>query len=178
MKKILSLILILGLLLTGSVVFANGTATALADTTTSKAAVRSKLSVKLKDFKSLVAELKPQTEEIRSNRAKFAKLKAEAKTAYNAAKSQVKEMLKNKDSMTPSQIDAIKQAVSTLANDKRQLGSTEGNINSENLSLKTAKKDKNLEAYKQALNNIITIQTTRISNLTTIIEDINKITAM
>lgn len=178
MKKILSIILIVGLLLTGTVVFAAPTATAASDRTTVKDAVKSKLSGKLQDFKNRITESKPLLEEIRSNKTKFAKLKAESKTAYNEAKKKVKEMLKNKDSLTPEQIEAVKQAVSTLANDKKQLSNTLGNIGAESVSLRDAKKNKDIEAYKQALNNIISIQNTRISNLQTVIDDMNKIAAM
>jgi hypothetical protein len=178
LKKILSLILIASILLTGTVVFANENTTTTTDRATSKITAKSKLSEKLKEFKNWVVESMPQTEEVRSNKTKFEQLKVESKTAYDAAKRKVKEMLKNKDSMTPEQIDAIKQAVSTLTKDKEQLGSTLGNIGSESLSLKIAKKDKNIAACKQALKNIIAIQNKRISDLKAVIDDMKKIAAM
>lgn len=166
MKKIISLILIIGVLLTGMVVFAE---------TASEADAKARISEKLQNIKERAAEVKHQLEKIRLNRAELQKLRVEAKTAYQKAKSKVKELRKNKDSLTPEQIEELKQAVSTIKQDKEQLAATAGDIHKESLLLRAAKKDKNIEAYRQSLDNIINVQSTRIDALKKMIDDMNKI---
>lgn len=182
MKKLISLILLIGVLLAGTMSFAEGTEAAVSDNTTAAASTtpntRAKLSGNLQKFKNFVAEAKPLAQEIRTNRAQLLQMKVESKTAYTAAKSKVKELKKNKDSMSAEKIEALKQAVNTLAADKKQLESTQGNLNTQSLNLKTARQARDSEAYKQALNSIITIQSTRINDLKTVIDDMNKIAGM
>ncbi len=171
MKKTLSVLLIAGLLFSGTIAYAE-------ESTTAKPDIKSRLAARMQNAKNWTSEVKPQAEEVRSNKAEIAHLKSESKIAYRAAKSKVKEFMKNKDSLTNEQIQALKQAISSLSNNKEQLDSTVGYVRAESLKLNAARKDRNLEAYKQALDEIIIVQNARMNVLKAVIDNMNKIAEM
>lgn len=124
------------------------------------------------------AGAKAQARQICKNGEEIVNLKGEAAAAYKEAKSRVRELTRNKDSLTDEQIKGLKQAITKLAKDREVLFSTAGDIREENDKLKDAGRNKDLKAYKEALNNILTIQKTRINALKEVIEDMNSIAAM
>jgi len=166
LKKLIISLLTVSMLFTGTVVFASGTTATDAKT---------KVATQIQDLRQNAAELKPLMETIRTNRTQLIKLRADGETAYKKAKAKLKEMIKNKDNLTPEQIEIIKQDVKTITEDRKLIANTIGSVEKESAALRVARSDKNLEVYKQSLNDIIAIQNSRITNLKKTIDDLNKI---
>lgn len=164
MKKLIALIMLTALLLTGTMVYAEEASNTDKDT-----------SAKINVFKDLKEELKPILETIRSNRTEIVELRQEATALFKESKKKVKELLKSKDDLSPVQIEAIKQSVDILVDDKKLMVETKGDIFKESIDLRIAKRNRNIEAYKDALDNIISIQNTRIDTLNKVIEDLKEI---
>lgn len=165
MKKILSVILLSTVLLTGNIAFAQGS---------TLSTVKSKITQSVADYKAKLVVIAPLQEKIRTNRTTILSQKAEAKDAYNKAKSHIKELIKTKDNLTPAQIESLKEALKVIQQDKQSLADTIGEIQKETLDLRIAKREKNSEEVLNSLNSIITVQTTRIEDLRRIIADLNK----
>ena len=168
MKKIISIILLSTVLFTGNIAFAQGS---------TLSNVKSKITQSI-DNKAKLAEIAPLQEKIRTNRTKIISQKSEAKDAYSKAKSHIKELIKNKDRLTPAQIESLKEALNVIQHDKQSIAGTIGEIQKETLDLRVAKRDKNFEEVINSLNSIITVQNTRIENLQRIIVDLNKAAAL
>lgn len=169
MKRIISIIVLISILLTGTIVFAEGTGT---ETT------KSKIVNKLQEFQAKIAEIKPLVGEIRANRTELLRLRADARTAYDKAKNKVQEMLKNKDNLTVEQIEAVKVSLKALQDNKKVLTGTIGEISEETISLRAAARDREFAGVKNALENIKKVQNLRIVELKEIIAELNKISAM
>lgn len=166
MKKMISVILLSALLLTGNVAFAQAATLSTA---------RPSITQSVSDYKAKLAELTPLLQTIRSNRTQTLSLRANARDAYTTAKNHIKELIKNKDSLTSEQIQAIKDSLNVLKQDKQALGDTVGDIANELPDLRAARKDRNIEQVKNSLNKIISVQNTRITELQKVINDLNKI---
>lgn len=175
MKKIVSIILLSSVLLTGNVTFAQASPFSN---------VKSKISQPLsdredkEDKKDKLAEMAPLQETIRSNRTKLLNQRATARDAYNKAKAHVKELIKDKDNLTPERIEAIKAAVEVLKQDQHVIAGTLGNIQKETLGLRTAKQGKNFDGFINSLSNISAVQNTRIGDLQKVIDDLNRIASL
>ncbi|MDR3543956.1 MAG: hypothetical protein P4L69_23810 [Desulfosporosinus sp.] len=166
MKKIISIILLSAILLIGNIALVQES---------SLANVKTKHTQTLADYKAAIA---PLQEKIRTNRTDVLSQKAIVSAAYTKAKAHIKELSKNKDSLTPTQIEAIKESLNVIKQDKESLASTIGEIQKETLDLRTAKREKNFEEVSNSFNNIITVQNTRIEDLKKIIDDLNKAVAL
>ena len=162
MKKLIALIMIAGLLLTGTIAYAEEAAGT--DTLTNES-----------EFKDLKAELKSQIDTIRSNRAEIIRLRQDATALYKETKKKVKELFKSEDDISQTQIEAIKQAVDILVEDKKLLIETRGDIFKESIDLRLAKRNRDVEAFKAALDDIISIQNSKIDILNKVIEDLKAI---
>ena len=169
MKKIVSIILLSTVFLTGNIAFAQGS---------TLSNVKSKITQPVADNKAKLAEIAPLQEKLRTNRTKILSQKAEARDAYNKAKSHIKELIKNKDNLTPEQIESLKETLKVIQQDKQSLAGTIGEIQKETLDLRVAKREKNFEEVINSLNRIITVQNTRIEDLQRIIADLNKAASM
>jgi len=169
MKKIVSIILLSAILLTGNIAFVQGSTLSTA---------KSNLAQIRADYKAKLAEIAPLQEKIRTNRAAILSQKAAASAAYNKAKVHIKELIKNKDNVTPTQIQSVKESLNVIKLDKESLAGTIGEIQKETLDLKSAKLEKNFAEVTNSLNSIIVVQNTRIEDLQRIINDINKATAL
>ena len=166
MKKIISVMLLSALLLTGNVTYAQAATLSSAKTN---------ITQSVSDYKAKLAELTPLLQTIRSNRTQIIELRANARNAYNKAKSHIKDLKQNKENLTSEQIQAIKDSLNVLKQDKQVLGDTMGDIAHELPDLRTARRDKNIEKVKSSLNTFIGVQNTRITELQKIIDDLNKI---
>lgn len=162
MKKILSIILLSAILLTGNIAFVQGS-------TLTTAAV---------NYRAKLVELVPLQAKIRADRTEILTLKASATKAYNKAKVHIKSLSKNKDNLTPAQLEAIKESLNSIRQDKLSLSGTIGKIEKGTLALKTGKSEKNFAEVTNSLNDIIAVQNTRIENLQRIITDLNKSAAL
>ena len=168
MKKIIPITLLAAILLTGNIAFVQGS------TLTN---VKSSITQARADYNSRLAEITPLLELVRTNRTEILALKEKSSDAYNKAKYHIKELIKNKDNLTPTQIESLKEALNVLQQDKQTLASTIGEIGKETLSLRAGKRDKNFEEVKSSLTSIINIQNSRIEDLKRIIDDISKAAA-
>jgi len=165
MKKIVSIILLSTILLSGNIAFAQGSTLSTAKST---------LAQTRADYKAKLAETSPLLETIRINRVKILSQKAEAKDSYIKAKSHIKELLKNKDNVTPAQIESLKVALNVIQKDKQSLANTIGEIQKETLNLRVAKSEKNFAEVAHSLNSMIAEQNLRIEDLQTIITNLDK----
>ncbi len=171
MKKIFAMLLMISVLLTGTVVFAEEETTSAA----SDSSVRTKISEKINEFKNFKAELQPQIDEIKANRQELIQLRQEATASYKELKNQVKDLLKGKVELTQEQVEALQQAVDILVADKKLLAETAGDIFKESVNLRLAKRQRDLDASKAALDEIISIQEKRMESLNKVIDDIKAI---
>lgn len=169
MKKIVSIILLSAILLTGNIAFVQGSTLFTA---------KNNLTQAMADYKARLVEIAPLQEKIRTNRTEVVTLKASVSTAYNKAKVHIKGLLKNKDNLTPTQIESIKESLNVIKQDKESLAGTIGKIQKETLELKTARSENNFAEVTNSLNSIITVQNTRIEDLQRIIDDLNKAAAL
>lgn len=165
MKKIVSVILLSAILLTGNIAFVQGSTLSTA---------KNNISQAVADYKAKLVVIAPLQEKIRTNRAEILRLKKEASDAYNKAKSHIKELIKNKDNLTPAQIKSLKESLDIIIKDKQSLAATMGGIQKETLDLRTAKMEKNFDEVINSLNSIIAVQNARLEDLQRIISDLNK----
>lgn len=168
MKKILSIVMVSILLLTG--VASAAVAGPLSD-------LNAKRNQAANEYKTRQIELKPLIEEMNNNRKELLQLRADVKIAHAKAKARIKEMIKNKN-LTPQQIEAIKAALNTLKESNQALAGTTGDIASQKLDLGAGKRDKNFAAVKVAFEKIINIQNSRIDVLKKTIENLNALAAL
>ncbi len=166
MKKIVSIILVSAVLLTGNVAFAQAATSSPANTN---------ITQRASDYKARLAEVTPMLQTIRNKRTEILRLRAEARVAYDQAKRHIKELLKNKDSLTPDQIQAIKDAIKDVRQDKQALGGIRGDIAQVLPDLRAARRDRNLDQAKQDLQSIIDVQNVRITELKKAIDDLNRV---
>lgn len=169
MKKFVSIILLTTVLLSGNIAFAQ--ASTLSN-------VQSKVMQTVADNKAKLAEIAPLQAKIRTNRTQILGLKSNARQAYNQAKSHIKELIKNKDNLTPAQIEALKEELKVIQQDKQSLAGSIGHIQKETLDLRVAKREKNFDEVINSLNSIISVQNTRIVDLQGIIADLDKAAAL
>ena len=167
MKKIIAILIMVSVLLTGTAVFAEDGAV--------NTGSRAELKAKINEFKDFKAELKPLIDTVKSNREEFVKLRQESTSSYKSMKDTIKHLLKGKDKLTQVQIEKLKNGIDIIVADKKLLAGTKGEIFKESVDLKIAKQARDIEACKEALNNIINTQNQRIDALKKIIEDINAI---
>ncbi|NJD03967.1 MAG: hypothetical protein FIA99_15525 [Ruminiclostridium sp.] len=162
MKKLIVLVLIAGLLLTGTMVYA-------------EEAAGTDVLANESEFKDIKAEMKPLIDTIRSNSAEIEQLREDATALYKETKEKVKELINSEDGISQAQIEAIKEAIDILVEDKKLLVETKGDILKESIDLRVARRDRDVEAFKEALENIISIQNTRIEIFNKIIEDLKAV---
>ena len=169
MKKIVSIILVSAVLITGNVAFAQAATPSPAN---------SNITQRASDYKARLSEVAPMLQTIRNNRTEILRLRADARVAYNKAKTHIKELLKNKDNLTPDQIQSIKDALNDIKQDRQALGGTQGDIAQILPDLRAAKKDKNIEEAKNDFKSIIDVQNVRIADLKKLIDDLNRVASL
>ena len=169
MKKYISIILLSAILLTGDIAFVQGS---------TLANVKSKITQSAAVNRAKLSEIAPLQEKVRTNRAEILSLKLQASDGYNKAKSHIKGLIKNKDNLTPTQIESTKQSLNVIKQDKQSIADTYGEIQKNTLDLRIAKSEKNFDAVTNSLNSIIAVQNTRIKDLQKIINDMNNAATM
>jgi len=169
MKRIVTVVLLSTVLLTGNIAFAQGS---------TLSNIKSKITQSAVDNKAKLAEIAPLQEKIRANRTNILNQKTEAKDAYYNAKSHIKELIKNKNNLTPAQIESLKATLNVIQQEKQSLAGSIGKIQQETLDLRVAKREKNFEEVIASLNSIITVQTTRIDDLQKVITDLKNATSL
>lgn len=123
-------------------------------------------------------DLQSQRAAIEQNRLQIVQLKAEMLKLHGEATAHIQQLRKSGTKLTPEQLAALKQAANTLKTNRTLLRQSVGEIKVETQSVKSARKDQNLEQMKASLEKIAVIQTERIQILQKGIADIQKILAI
>jgi|GEM_PF-3679854 len=167
-KKIITGILLVCLMGLGSQVYA-----ATAEITAP--AAKGALQERIQNIRDIRSEIQPQLATIRDNRTEILELRAEARRAHSAAVAHIKELRQDVDNLTDEQIDALKDAVDILRQHRIDFSATLGDIWTETLVIRSARRDQDVEQIKDALDRIIAVQAERIELLETSIADMNSI---
>ncbi len=189
MKKIFSVLLISAVLITGMAVFAEDEATPTpvaateatvvtseADTATAAPTAAPRITLRERlGTNAAAADIKLLKDQITANQETISGLRADARVAFMEAKARIKALMADFENLTDEEIEMLRADINTISADRLLMAQTAGDIAQERISLKVAKRDNDPEAHKVALNNIISIQNTRIANLNKIISDLNKI---
>lgn len=177
MKKLMTSVLIMVFLLgMGTFAYA-GTNTD--NTATDKKALivqkREAVQQKVQNVKALKTQFQPQIDEIKANRAEIQQLRAQAREARTAAMQHIKDLKVNPDQLTDTQIAELKQAKDAFKQIKLDLADTKGDIHTEMLAMKAARKDQNVEQVQASLDQIIAIQQNRMELIQNAIDEMNQI---
>lgn len=167
MKKIMTGLLIMVFVLgMGTFAYAGTNA---GNTTTDRKALL------VQNMKALKEQIQPQIAQIKANRTEIQKLRIEAREAYKVAMQNIKDLKGKSDQLTEAQIAALKTTKESLKTTKLALSNTKGDVRTEMLAIRDARKDQNIGQAKAALENIITIQQNRIALIKTGIDEMNRI---
>ena len=154
MKKIMTGLLIMVFVLgMGTFAYAGTNA---GNTTTDRKALL------VQNMKALKEQIQPQIAQIKANRTEIQKLRIEAREAYNAAMQHIKDLKGKSDQLTEAQIAELKTTKESLKTTKLALSNTKGDVRTEMLAIRNARKDQNIDQAKAALDKIIAIQQNRI----------------
>lgn len=174
MKKIISIILIICILI--------GVSAAFADDNISKDRVTDRYKDRmderrenLQKRRELINSIKPYIETITKNNKKIYELTMESREAHKEAKEHIRRLIRNKDSLTYDQLLKLRDSIVTLNDWKDRTDNSIGNIRRITLKLREAKTRKDYLAIKERYKEIIEIQNSRIESLTKIIEDLKVI---
>lgn len=161
MKKIITFIIIAGILITGTVAYA------------AKAPANRPAS-----FKELKTELQPKLTAMNENRQNLAKLQEESNTLYKETKRKIKTLMKSKEKLTQVQLEKIKAAIASLDENKKMLAKTDGEILKQTKKMNAARENRNFTVYRASVLRILEIQDIRITFLTKVIADLKVIQAL
>lgn len=169
MKKILSVIIISLVLIAGNTAFVQAAGS-----------INTRYEHAQSDgnYQARWAEVAPLLQAVRNNRTEFLRLRAEARAAYNKAKVHIRELLKNKDNLTPEQLQALKDMLGNINQDKKTLESNQGDFVRNIPGLKAARKNKNIEEAKSNLTDMNNALNTRINSLQKVVDDFNKLASI
>lgn len=177
MKKIISIILIICILI--------GVSAAFADDNISKDRVTDRYKDRmderrenLQKRRELINSIKPYIETITKNNKKIYELTMESREEHKKAKQHIARLIRNKDSLTNDQLLKLRDSIVTLNDWKDRTDNSIGNIRRITLKLREAKTRKDYLAIKERYKEIIEIQNSRIESLTKIIEDLKVISSI
>lgn len=169
MKKIIIMVLV------GMMLFTTG-AIAIADddqnqnTETTQSIDRSQIKSKLQELKQNLTEYKPLLEEVRKNSLDVKALTLEIRQKSVEVKKKVSEIRKNDSQIDEETLMNIKAQLDKINADRKEIAATIGDIHTEVLKMRDNRRDKNYEAIKENMNNILATQESRL-------EDLNKLNA-
>ena len=175
MKKIFSILIALMMVFsTGAIAFATEGTTEVKDKP-AKVHITNTTTQAIKVVKPDLTVLKSLRTQILTNRTTIAAIKAEIKVEHKLVMAKIKE-LRNADTITEDQIAEIKALKQGI---KMGRGTYEDNhkgvLEQERATLKAAHENKNLDAIKTGLENIIKEQNSKIVDLNAILENLNKV---
>lgn len=169
MKKLVAIAAISALLITGNISFASGTQ--LADKPVKN--VQSEQAGN--DNKAKQAAVKDILKEIFKDRQEIIDKKADVHQALIEAKKHIKELLQNKDDLTPEQILSLKNKLQTIKEKRLSINNIVGEVAKEIHTLRLAKKNGNIDEINDTLKNINDLQVARMADLDDIITVLNEI---
>lgn len=201
MKKILSIIITLCLVLTSAAVFAETEATtgntspaAVTSATqtntdtdedgvkpdkSQKQALKAEKAAKVQQMKAqrdaAKAELKVIKDKIKANKATIKSLQAKVRELHKLAKENIKAIIKDKENLTQETVDELKDMLAQLRDDRSSMCETFGMIKEDALDIAMAKKNNDPEKIKERLTHVLEVQQERIDKLNKIIETLKKI---
>lgn len=168
MKKYIVMLVAASLMLTGSIAYADETAS-----NPNRDGIKTRIESKAGSLKERFEEIRPLTQEIRSNRTEILRLRVEAREIHEEIKKVLKAVREQKDTLTGEQIEMLKEAVEVMKDSAQEIEWNMGKVHDEVLKLRVARKDQNIDGVKENLQNIIDIQESRIENINKIIRDMN-----
>lgn len=135
---------------------------------------REEIKARSEERQELKAEIQALTSQIKANQAEIVQLRAEARTALQAAVAHIKG-LKNSEDLSEDQIAKLKEAKDTLKKSRTELAKSMGDIKTQKSVFKAARQGKNSEKAKESLGEIASIQKERVELLKGIIEDLKSL---
>ncbi len=130
---------------------------------------------KIQAGKDLKDQMEPQTNRIRNNRTEILGLRNEVQAAHQEAVMHIQQLRQNQDCLTDEQVEALRLCLQTLQQNRLQICETVGDIQSEGLKLRQARREQNTEQMQACLENMAAVQEARIKLLEASLEDINDI---
>lgn len=158
MKKILTFLVVICILMTGTISYA------------AKSPI-----LKAVSFKELREELQPKLDTIISNNTSIAQLQKDLNSLYKETKLKIKALTKSKEKITQVQIEALKSALSQMNEDEKTLANTKGDLLKQTKRMNTARVQRNGVAFRAAVNRILEIQDIRINTFNKIISDLEEL---
>jgi plasmid maintenance system antidote protein VapI len=169
MKKLVAIIAVSALLITGNISFALGTQP------TNKPVKNAQSEQASNDNKAKQAAVKDILKEIFKDRQEIIDKKADIHQALIKAKKHVKELLQNKDDLTPEQILSLKNKLQIIKEKRLSINNIVGDVAKEIHTLRLAKKNGNIDEINDTLKDINDLQIARMADLDDIITVINEI---
>lgn len=123
-------------------------------------------------------EIRQLTTQVRMNAAKTAQMKLKAREKYTRAKAVVKGLVRDKDSITMEQIEAVKEALAQVKQDRQQVAQTVKESEAAMAKLKEARKANDFESSKECLESILKTQEDGLKQLESVIANMDKIIKM
>ena len=167
MRKILALMLVLGLLLTGSYAYAAGGG-AVPGTGTNK---------KVQDsvWKEHKAEIQALIQTVSQNHKEIAQLKTTDQEKLKQIRVAIKALRKDPNALTEDKIAQIKENMTLVRSDRMEIAGTTGLILTENLELQMHKRNRDWQGAMENLNNIIGVQQKRMDLLNKLNTDLDNL---
>ena len=174
MKKIVSILVMICLLVSAMIVFAEDEATYRQPK--NKLQQRKIGTVDRSDKRDEIkTEVKTYINQVRENKEQQRELLTQSKESYKEAKSHVKHLLENKDSLTDDQVLKLKDSLAILKDRDVNFRNTNGNITMMTQELRDAREEKDYKRAKNIYLKIIEVQNSRIENMTQLIDNLNAI---
>lgn len=161
MKRKIAIILVVVfavILFTGTVAYA--------EEKTKADKVHEKVQEKLEALK----EMEPILAEISANRTEVRALSQELRAQHKACKAYISGLRENPDEITEEQIQEFKDILAEIRGHREELKSTNPQMVSERQNFRTARKNRDYDSMKTALQNIVGLQEERIVKLNGLID--------
>jgi hypothetical protein len=128
---------------------------------------------KAQDRLEFLNKIKPLVEQMSSNMTKVVSLRAELKNQNLAAKTHIAELKSNIGSLTAEQIKTLQSIISQIKTERAALKATNPQMVTAKQALRAARKAKSYDDYLAAYNTVVSLQQTRMDQLSKLI-DLNK----
>ncbi len=117
----------------------------------------------------------PQVNCIRNNRNEISEMRGEAQEAYQIAVRHINQLRQNQDCLTEQQVEALRLCLQNLQQNRLQISETVGDIQTEGVKLRQARRQQNTQQMQECLENIAAVQQARIKILNDSIDEMNAI---
>lgn len=128
---------------------------------------------RLRDF---TVSLNKKLAAVRQNQVEINRLRGELKSKAQQIRLIIENLKRNPDSLDAGRLNTIRQSLQQIQNAQQLLSATEGSINKKNADFKYFKQVKRMENVSQVLDDIIAIQEKRLDALNSLIaglDDLN-----